>query len=421
MATTTSWRLMRPDQQALWGWVGLPLLAALLVAPKVATLMGAVGLLIGFLGYNAACKLARRQNQQAQRVAVGLLNISMICGLIGLITAPQPILFTLTFWGAGVGAAGLLKLFAGRYPRSALLELAGIAAMTAIGMTLAAAGGAESSRAICAGLAVFAWLCTSAYWIQFNLCRLHARRARAAGGAGTPPAEHRGLSGRGFPSRSCGYRPVATALPFPHVGPPSSPLLSGCAPAWTGRAPVVTRSRSCAFSPIGRALCGTVREHPHPLGYLAQLGARTISGSRSAWTRDLARQHGSRDGLRSRVRAKLRQAVLNVGSNCGMAYFQLLRDDPTSQSLGDQLKHLLLAGSKQFVAIARPWRSLKGHDELAMQGRAPQLSEALPHYGWLGRRFPRPGNDLLSATLLAETFVLPRRYKRRAGPPATWA
>lgn len=163
-------RRFLPREHGLLAWVGLPLLAALVLAPRVGTGLAALAVVLGFGAFNAA----RRAEWRAAGGAM-LLAAGMAAAAETVIDWPGLLLGTLSL--ALLAAGGALTTFGERLPRAPALEVLGLAGLNAVGMGLAISGGAPWDRAITLSLVLLCWQVTGLWWVRRSLAAVLPRRA----------------------------------------------------------------------------------------------------------------------------------------------------------------------------------------------------------------------------------------------------
>lgn len=174
-------RALFPREHGLWCWVGVPLLGALLLAPGLATGLGAVAILALFGAANAV-----RRHAWATAGCAGATGIAAGIAAAGRVPSPDLWLATL---GATAAAGALALVIAGtatgrRASAATLLEVAAIGGFAAAGAGLAIAAGARASAAAPALCAVATWELIGLWWVRGQMARvLPGRTAWRAGPA----------------------------------------------------------------------------------------------------------------------------------------------------------------------------------------------------------------------------------------------
>lgn len=163
-------RRFLPREHGLLAWVGLPLLAALVLAPETGTALASLAVILGFGAFNAARRAEWRAAAGALALASGAAGAAVM-----VIDRPWLLLGTLALASAGAGAA--LTTFGERLPRAPALELVGLAGLNALGMSLAISGDARWDRALTLSLVLLCWQVTGLWWVRRSLAAVLPRRA----------------------------------------------------------------------------------------------------------------------------------------------------------------------------------------------------------------------------------------------------
>lgn len=162
-------RALLPKEHGLWSWAGVPLVAAVLLAPVWTTGVGALAILLLFGSANAARK--------AEKLAAGVAGAAGLALGVGLAPAlAQPALWLSTLGGLGAGGAVALvvvgRATGRKAPNATLLELAAIGGFTAAGAGLAIANGAMEARTALVALALGTWQVIGLWWVRGELARV---------------------------------------------------------------------------------------------------------------------------------------------------------------------------------------------------------------------------------------------------------
>jgi hypothetical protein len=163
---TVDWKALQPREHALWGWLGVPLVAALLVAPHPSTLLAGVA---SFAGFGAANALGRRlRGSEKATSAIGpALGLAVVAGALALWLSPHPIVLGATLGVGGLAGLGGMALLGGQVPRNQQdLEAFVVIALAALGGAVMEAGGAPLDRVVAASAAVAAWLVVGLWWVN---------------------------------------------------------------------------------------------------------------------------------------------------------------------------------------------------------------------------------------------------------------
>ena len=173
--TELDFRALLPREHALWGWVGLPLFAALVLAPTRAAGFAAVCMFAGFGATNA---LGRhfRGNAGARPLFGVAVTVSGLAGLGALMTAIHPDVLLLPFTLAGFGGLGATRAWRGQWPHSQWLEAALIVALSGVGGAVALAAGADGLRTVSSLGTVAAWQVMGLGFINRQLAAVLPRR-----------------------------------------------------------------------------------------------------------------------------------------------------------------------------------------------------------------------------------------------------
>lgn len=167
-----AWRALLPREHGLWGWLLVPLLCALALAPGLAVLAAAFASIAGFGAANA---LGRRHGL-AEPAVVTALGIAAAGAALAVVTAAAPVTMGLILAIAGALGLGARVLARGRIPRQRPLELLALAGLTLAAGVIAVGGGAASAHAAAALTAVFAWLVLGLWWVGALLARVLKHR-----------------------------------------------------------------------------------------------------------------------------------------------------------------------------------------------------------------------------------------------------
>lgn len=168
-------RAWMPREHGLMAWVGLPMAAALGLAPGSLPAIGAV--VAGFCAFNAA-------RRQAWPPAAGAAALSVSLGGLAVARAAQPFPLVCALGTAGLLAIGAGLAFRVHPPRTPLLEVAGITALCGLGAGLAVVHGAPVDRSATVGLMLAAWQVTGLWWVRGLLARVLPRRVPWRAGLG---------------------------------------------------------------------------------------------------------------------------------------------------------------------------------------------------------------------------------------------
>lgn len=170
-------RRFLPREHGLIAWVGLPLLAALALAPGWSTAAAVGAVLAGFGAFNAW----RREQRRAAGLA---LLVAAAAGALALSLSDRPALLAAALGLGAAGALGGARFLHGSIPRLPGLESGAILALNALGATLAVAGGARAGHAITLALVLAAWQVAGLWWVRRSLAAVLPRRHAWGAGLG---------------------------------------------------------------------------------------------------------------------------------------------------------------------------------------------------------------------------------------------
>jgi hypothetical protein len=169
---TKAWRALLPREHGLWGWLLVPLVAALALAPGVSVLAAALATVAGFGAANA---LGRRIRLTQPAVLVALTGAGG-AAVLAVVTAAAPLTMGLVLAISGALGLGARLVARGRIPRQRPLELLALAGLASTAGLIAVGDGAPPDRAAAALLAVFAWLVLGLWWVGALLARVLKHR-----------------------------------------------------------------------------------------------------------------------------------------------------------------------------------------------------------------------------------------------------
>lgn len=170
-------RELLPREHALWGWLGVPLFAALLTAPTAATAAAVGTAFAGFGAWNAVGRWLRGSARARGPAALAaLVALGLAACAIGL--AARPIVTAVAFGGAGASAAGVAAWTRGHVRQDPTSEAAGIALLCGFAWLVGVGGGAEPARMGAILAVVLAWTWLGLWWINLRLAPLLPNRTR---------------------------------------------------------------------------------------------------------------------------------------------------------------------------------------------------------------------------------------------------
>lgn len=164
-----------PREHGLLVWVALPLLAAVAQAPGVAVVSAALLVVFGFGAFNALRRRARRSALLALTPAAALLAPALWWS-----ARPWALVAGLLI-GASIAAVGLREGHLSHRPPAMVL---GMAALNAVGASLAVAAGADPGRAGLVALVLLAWQVAGLWWVRRSMAAVLPRRSPWRGGFG---------------------------------------------------------------------------------------------------------------------------------------------------------------------------------------------------------------------------------------------
>lgn len=169
-------KIFLPREHGLLGWVGLPLVAALGLAPGGTTLLALASVLGGFCAFNAR----RRGLNRPALLALGAGALAAAGALSG---SSAPLLL-----GAALGTGALAGLAGSALPqtlpRQTALEVGAILGLVGLGGALALGGGADPRRVATVFLMLGAWQLAGLWWIRRSLAGVLPRRSPWQAGLG---------------------------------------------------------------------------------------------------------------------------------------------------------------------------------------------------------------------------------------------
>lgn len=174
-------KLLFPREHALWGWVGVPLLGVVELAPSAGTLLGALAVVAGFGAWNGASR-ALRGVPRAGTAAGIAAALAASCGAGAVVLADRPAVLVATFGAAFLGGAGVLAALRGQLRQDPRWESLGILGFCGLAGAVAVAAGASVPRVALLEAMIAAWLLAGLWWINRSLAPLlKDRRLWSAG------------------------------------------------------------------------------------------------------------------------------------------------------------------------------------------------------------------------------------------------
>ncbi len=161
-------RRFLPREHGLIAWVTLPLLAAVVEAPRA--LPAALAVLAGFGAFNAARRGERR-------AGLGALALGAALALLALLQSPEPWALVLTLGLASLGAVLALAGLGGRATHAPALEVGALAGLGALGVGVALSAGGQLERTLTVALMLLAWQVTGLWWVRRSMAAVLPRRA----------------------------------------------------------------------------------------------------------------------------------------------------------------------------------------------------------------------------------------------------
>lgn len=189
--------------------MGVPLLAALLLAPHPPTLVAGCSVMAAFGAFNAFGRfLGGREG--AREIGLAALGVALALATLAVLLSTHPIWLLGIYVTAAVAGSIATLAWRGRHPRRIAFEVAAIGGCAMIGAGIAAAAGAETSHALVVAIVLTTWGTWSLWWVRGQLARLLPRRV--AWSQGRPLVV--GLSLVTFAAGVYLGHPFAAALPL---------------------------------------------------------------------------------------------------------------------------------------------------------------------------------------------------------------
>ncbi len=171
-----AWRALLPREHGLWGWLLVPLLCAIALAPGLAVFGAALATVAGFGAANAL----GRSHRLTEPAILTALGIAAAGAALAVVTAVVPVTMGLVLAIAGALGLGARMLARGRIPRQRPLELLALTGLSVSAAIIAVGDGAAPARAAAALTAVLAWLVLGLWWVGALLARVLKHRPPSA-------------------------------------------------------------------------------------------------------------------------------------------------------------------------------------------------------------------------------------------------
>jgi len=166
-------RAFLPREHGLLVWVGLPLLAAVAQAPGLPAILAASVVTLGFGAFNAL----RRRERRASLLAASLALAALVPALAW---SAHPATLALGLLVGALAALGGLR--EGPLSRRPEVMVLGMAALNAVGASLAMAAGSPSTHAAVVALVLLAWQVAGLWWVRRSMAAVLPRRSPWRGG-----------------------------------------------------------------------------------------------------------------------------------------------------------------------------------------------------------------------------------------------
>jgi hypothetical protein len=149
--------------------------AALLLAPRLSTLLAGASVMAAFGAVNAFGRLLAGRERSRGPGFAALFIAAMLAAAAALLSS-HPALLVAIYAIAGVTGGAAIVGWRGRYPRKILFEIAAIGGCAGIGAGIAVAGGAEVPHAAVVAAVITTWGIWSVWWVRGQLARVLPKR-----------------------------------------------------------------------------------------------------------------------------------------------------------------------------------------------------------------------------------------------------
>jgi len=187
----------------------VPLLAALLLAPRPSTLLAGCSVMAAFGAFNAFGRFLGGR-ERARGPGFVALGVAAVLAAVALLLANRPIPLLVIYGIAVVTGSVVTFAWRGRHPRKTPLEIAAIGGCAVIGAGIATAGGADVSHAVVVAAVITTWAIWSLWWVRGQLAQILPKRTPWSNGRLVVIA----LSLVTFAAGALLGHPLAAALPL---------------------------------------------------------------------------------------------------------------------------------------------------------------------------------------------------------------